>query len=475
MLDELKKYESPLKNVSSSSSLSASSLINRDKDQHQILAGNNRSLAEYTLMVYMVGSDLEAKSYSATKNIQEMESIGSTSDINIIIQTGGGNDKTTPDGKRFIDFTKVQRHKILHNNIETLADLGHQNMGDPHTLSDFIRWGASNFPAKKYAIILWDHGSGINGFGGDLVFNNDQLTVDELHQAFADAVNLKKRSRMFELIGFDSCLMASVEVANSIKSFGNFMISSEEIEPQWGWNYSSILRHLAPYPNLNGSSLGKIIANSFFEKVQSISLSKEGYNAQREITASVINLTKVPELVMHLDNLADYIGNKIADFGYVTSLATSADSADHYGQTFKGSSGLVDAYGLVFNIKQLLPQSSNLVYAVEKSLNDTVVYKKNGDASHNANGLSIYMPIKEEEFTDARRQTLPSWQRIIDLQYNLTKNDHSAPVIQSNAIGDTIRGHVYASDVAKVTLWIYTNLCQKVILLFTKTLILLPL
>ena len=239
---EARQYSDKVLALSSSSS-SSSSPINQNKDQQSLIGSNNHPLAEYTFMVYMVGSDLEAKSYAATQNIRQMENIGSTSNVNIIIETGGGNDQTIVDGKRFIDFTKVQRHKILHNNIQTLADLGHQqNMGDPHTLSDFIVWSVSNFPAKKYAIILWDHGSGINGFGGDLQFDNDKLTIDEIHQGFADTTNLTSGTRGFELIGFDSCLMASIEVANSIEPFGNYMVSSEEIEPQWGWDYSFILR-----------------------------------------------------------------------------------------------------------------------------------------------------------------------------------------------------------------------------------------
>ena len=106
----------------------------------------------------------------------------------------------------------------------------------------------SNFPAKKYAIILWDHGRGINGFGADFVFNNDKLTLDGMKQAFANASKITNNKK-FELIGFDSCLMASVEVANSVKSFGNYMVASEEIEPQWGWDYSSILSSLNAYPD----------------------------------------------------------------------------------------------------------------------------------------------------------------------------------------------------------------------------------
>jgi hypothetical protein len=52
---------------------------------------------------------------------------------------------------------------------------------DPKTVSDFIIWGMTEFPAKKYAIIFWDHGSGVNGFGRDILFNNDTLTLDEIN------------------------------------------------------------------------------------------------------------------------------------------------------------------------------------------------------------------------------------------------------------------------------------------------------
>ena len=158
----------------------------------------------------MIGSDLEAKSYAATKNILQMENPGYSSKVNVIVETGGGSNQTKIDGTRFIDFTKVQRHKILHNNIQIIANLGQKDMGNPKTLSDFIVWGMSSFPAKKYAIILWDHGSGLNGFGQDLVFN-DILTPNELNIAFRTAkVNT---NNTFELIGFDACAMSSLEVA----------------------------------------------------------------------------------------------------------------------------------------------------------------------------------------------------------------------------------------------------------------------
>ena len=81
-----------------------------------------------------------------------MTAVGSTQKVNVIVETGGGGKEAKIDTTRFIDFTQVQRHIILKNGSKILSDLGKINMGDPKTLSDFIKWGVKNFPAKKYAI-----------------------------------------------------------------------------------------------------------------------------------------------------------------------------------------------------------------------------------------------------------------------------------------------------------------------------------
>jgi tetratricopeptide (TPR) repeat protein len=429
---------------------------NKTQDSHVKI-----SSADYTFMVYFIGSDLEAKSYAATQNIRQMESVGSNSKVNIVIETGGGSNQTKIDssGKRFIDFTKVQRHKVLNNDIETISDLGKQNMGDPKTLSDFISWGMSNFPAKKYAIILWDHGSGINGFGGDPQFNYDKLTIDEIKNAFADSLNSiidNGSSNKFELIGFDSCLMASIEVANSISSFSNYMIASQEIEPPWGWDYSYVLRRLTLFPDQDGALLGKSIADSYFRKSADASLS-QGYDAQKEVTMSVINLTRLPLLVNNLNDLAGSVDDKLVNFTSIISFVKSIDASEKYGLTNTGNSGLVDIYDLATNIVRTFPTLLNSIDLVQNSLNNTVTYKTNGASNPNAHGLSIYMPVKQGEFTDSRKYTLPSWQKIVDLQYNLTTTDNQSPFPQSSLMDETIRGRIYANDVAKVTLWAYSS------------------
>jgi hypothetical protein len=423
----------------------------------------DNDIADYTFMVYMVGSDMES---DTTKDILEMKSVGSNSNVNILLETGGGDPQTIGDDKRNIDFRQVQRHKILNNGIQTLSNLGQQNMGDERILSNFIIWGMSEFPAKKYAIILWGHGSGINGFGGDLIFDNDRLTLREIEKGFKDARSVTNKK--FELIGFDACLMASVEVALTVNTFGSYMVSSEEIEPSWGWDYSAVLANLTKYPKQDGSSIGKTVANTFVNHSKTIAASQR-FDAQKDVTLSVINLTRVPKLEQDLNTLSNYFVSRIIDLSAALSLPSLIDLTERYGPNTsvnpdtQGSSGMVDLYDLTSNILNKFPETAPTINSVQNSLNNTVIYNVNGEAKPNANGLSVYMPLREEEFTEAGSDPIlgrAALQKIVNLHQTLIKSDKEPPIVQSNLDddGNTIKGRLYSGDVSRIKLMIQASL-----------------
>ncbi len=79
---------------------------------------------KYTLMVYMVGSDLEAGTSewsggAATTDMKEMMSVGSTPNLNIVVTTGGAFDWKQKD----IDPEKIQRWKIDKKGKTKLEDI----------------------------------------------------------------------------------------------------------------------------------------------------------------------------------------------------------------------------------------------------------------------------------------------------------------------------------------------------------------
>jgi Clostripain family len=413
----------------------------------------SNSLSDYTLLVYMIGSDLQA---AATKNILQMENPGSSSKVNVIVETGGGSNLTKIDGTRFIDFTKVQRHKILHNDIQTIANLGQKDMGNPKTLSDFIVWGMSSFPAKKYAIILWDHGSGLNGFGQDLVFNNDILTPNELKIAFLTAkVNTNET---FELIGFDACAMSSLEVASRLQNAAHYMVSSEEVEPPWGWNYTSIIQNLSASSEQSGNSLGTAIVDSYFRQSKHFS-AFEKFGADKETTLAVIDMTKIPQLIKDVKTLSNALVSNINDLPSAISLSKSIDLTEHYGQSARGSSGFVDLYDLLLNIQGKYPSLSDKIKAVQNSSKAATIYKVNGEARPNANGLSVYMPLLKNEYSNSTELFVVGldWLKLLYSQRSMITTDKQPPIIKSIREGNVVKASVYGSDLANIYAQIVTN------------------
>jgi hypothetical protein len=410
-------------------------------------------MADYTLLIYMIGSDFESRNYSATQDIEEMKKAADPSGINIVLQTGGGLNSAKPAN---IDFSKVQRHQIVNGTLHTLMNLGLKSMAEPNTLSDFIKWGISNYPAKKYAIVFWDHGSGINGFGKDINFNNAALDPFELQRGIH--TGLEGTQKTFELIGFDACLMSSLEVASKINYYSPYMVSSEEIVPEWGWDYTSIVNGLAANPHQSGYLMGKSIIDSYSNSSKHLSES-EKFGTQKEITLSLIDMTMIPQLVKDVNGLSKSLKSKISDVESAISLSKSIDMTEHYGQSASGSTGLIDVYDFSVNLQEKYPDLAPNIKAVQNSINSSVVYSYNGDARPNAKGISVYMPLFKSEYSGKSELNVvdTDWLLLLYTQRFMMEIDTQPPVIKSIREGNTIKGGVYGSDVSNVFAEIITN------------------
>jgi hypothetical protein len=47
-----------------------------------------------------------------------------------------------------------------HNGLQLIEELPSARMGDAQTLKDFLAFGRDNYPAKRTAVVLWNHGGG---------------------------------------------------------------------------------------------------------------------------------------------------------------------------------------------------------------------------------------------------------------------------------------------------------------------------
>jgi hypothetical protein len=443
---------------SSNESISVNGSISNSASQNES-SSSHRSDAliesNYTVLIYMVASNLEADGYYSTQDIAEMKNatIENGNGINIVLETGGSANATV-DNYREIDFTKVQRHIIRNQVITTIDDLGQQNMGEAKTLTDFIKWGVSKYPAKHYALVLWDHGAGINGFGFDDI-SNDILTLEEIKQAisegYSSSASIMKGAK-FELIGFDSCLMATLEVATVLAPYSNYLVASQEIEPAWGWDYTAIFNSLNASADEDGRTLGKVIADSYMEQAKKKSQLGSGYDVQDTLTMSVVYLSKVNNVENAVVDLAGNIKEQVFTMPGSVSFARAIQQSERYGVSGSTDSGQVDLYSFASSISSSFEGIGGLTSPVNKAVSDAVVYEVHGNAKSNSHGLSVYMSTAGSGYgTSISKNAFPQWLAAMKQASNLLSTDVTPPhVFLEHFENEIVTGTIGRDDLAAI-------------------------
>ena len=330
--------------------------------------------AKKTIMIYMVGSDLESKHGAASLDIAEMLNSNYDMDnVNVLLYTGGAKSWQTPQ----ISPEDNGLFLVTKDGISKLESYQRSKMGLSSTLTRFLNYAYTNYKAESYGLVFWDHGGGpIYGYGLDEFSKTDMLTISEIASGIKDSSFANTK---FEFIGFDACLMSSIEVANAIKGFANYMISSEESEPGFGWDYT-FLNTITP--SSKGDDIGKNIVDSFEKYYKQIL-----FNG---ITISLIDLTKVDQVEKEMDNLFDKIDSNLStDFYYISRTRSNSKE---FGRTSKGSYDLVDLYDFANKLPKTYESERE---SLKNAINDLVIYTKSDMTG--AYGVSTYFPYTSKD------------------------------------------------------------------------------
>ena len=344
------------------------------RDNYTRVYGNGQDV--YTLMIYIVGSDLESGDGAASSDLKEIASATSGTNLNIIVQTGGT--------KRWwvsgIGAGKVQRWEIRDGKMMQLADLGRTNMASPDTLYDFIKFASSNYPANRYSLILWDHGGGsVAGYGWDEVYSSQHLDLSGINKALA-ASGIK-----FDFVGFDACLMGSVEVAYMLEPYADYLIASEETEPSSGWYYTKFVSALANDTSIDTVELGKIIIDSFSRTVT------------KSDTLSIVSLREIDYVYAALCN---YMANASKELQTNYSTISNALAST---VTFSGGNyDMFDLLDITNNCD--IEGEDELIKAVESA-----VKYRNDCAVMSVYGLSCYFPYRQIRNYETARSIMNSF------------------------------------------------------------------
>jgi len=348
--------------------------------------------AEWTVMVYLdADNNLES---AGIDDINEMEMVGSTSEVNIVVQIDrvpysvlASSNQGYADDTSNGNWTTTRRYYITQDfdpiliNSPLKIDLVELNMGDPQTLVDFANWAAINYPAKKYLLVIWNHGGGFRSLNlaKDIAWDDtnggDKITMSELEDALS--MISAQIGKNIDLVGMDACLMAMTEVAYQIKDYADILVTSEESEPEGGWPYDTILSQLTSNPSLTPTQLATNIVDDYIFTYPTT-----------YVTQSAIDLSYMDTLTGQLSNLAFEIMSDFSTPKYQYILA--AASSQHYSDY-----DFIDLYDLCNNIfdHSNSLEIKNMAIIIQQTLNSAVIKSGySGVGVSRSRGLSIYFP-----------------------------------------------------------------------------------
>ena len=337
---------------------------------------------KWAIYWYLCGSDLESNGGAATNDLIEMLEIELPEGVQVIIQTGGANEWHN----EIVRADRAQRYLYDAQGLQLIEEFDVQNMGDPNTLQDFLSFAKENYPAEHTMVSFWNHGGGsITGVAFDEQFNFDSLTVLEMRSVFG-SLYMDERSvenQPISIIGFDTCLMATMEVAYYFWDTAEYLVASQELEPGNGWNYTGIMQALAENPDISPLDLSIAICDTYKEGC-------EQYGTADNITLSVVDLERASVVFGTYEQFGKGILNyAMENPSFFASFAQIAKKSENYGGNTReqGYANMVDFGHLATLSADYVPYEAEDAL---KALDFSVVYKVNGPYRKNAHGISCY-------------------------------------------------------------------------------------
>jgi hypothetical protein len=357
---------------------------------------DSSGLPEWTVIVYSAADD-EVLEGNMWFDVNEMELVGSNPQMNVVVQLDRYSGAFDGDGdwsdtRRFLIAQDGDLESILSPVVESVGEV---DTGQPQTLIDFVTWAVQNYPARKYALILSDHGGGWTGGFSDMSAPSySELSIPEI-VASLEQIRQNTGVDRFELIGFDACLMGQIEVFGSLYPYSNYMVASEEVEPGYGWSYAAWLEQLAQNPAMDGGGLSQSIISTYV--VNDILLSggrasaDEVAQEESTTTLSAVQSARVPDVIGAMNQFVSAVSE--IDQGIVAEARTYTRSYfSLFGEEVTPS--FIDLGNFTEVLTTLTDDAAVEQAAIQlrTAIDSAVVAEKHGRNMAGSSGIAFHFP-----------------------------------------------------------------------------------
>lgn len=388
---------------------------------------------DWTVMVYLDGdNDLE---HYALKDIDEMERALPAKGVEVIVLIDRAHGYSNAEG----NWTDARIYRIRRDGADgiksdVLAKPGELNMGDPNVLKKFIAASIKAYPARRYALVMWNHGGGWIAHAVDQMAPGtprefDKLNLPELREAVDGALK-KAGVKKLDLVAFDMCLMAQMETAYELEGLADVMVASEASAPGDGWPYDSVIS-LFGDPRRSTKETARGIVAAFNDYYQA--------RGNPIATHSAFDLSMVGRLATSLDALLIKLNKTMAaSWPSLTRALFFSVSYSDIEDVKKGRRAVLSVdLGDIF--KNLAGVAPNLAAAPEyrkfdKALNEFVIESRTSQRYKNSQGVSIYAPFRKDLLNNSYQKTRfakdTKWLDTLNNLYRVQDRNPSRPRIK---------------------------------------------
>lgn len=373
--------------------------------------------ANWTFMVYMAGDN--NLSDPGNEDLQEMMMVGSSPDVNIIAEF----DKAGTEG--------TKRYFIQKGKLDQKEDLGETDTGDPTVLNDFISWAASEYPAERNVLLLWNHGGGWRPAEMDRIARSlNARNYSSREAGFLSGTQIKKTlfrksmhkilgqdsskereicsddgsghsldtvelgkvlsqtkntlGKPLDILGMDACLMANLEVAYQAAPYVNYIITSEETEPFAGWPYDSVLKILLDKPDITIPDFSSQAVKAYVDYYK-------GTN-ETGVTQSALDLSKARDASQKLDVLGKSLTDHMQEASDEISKA-QRKSVKFLNGTLSDINQFSKNLAAITKINEVKDAAQQVQVAFTSGEDTFVMSESHFGASHDdCCGVSVYLP-----------------------------------------------------------------------------------
>jgi len=320
--------------------------------------------AKWTVMVYISG-DNNLEDYVVQDIESELAPTGSSANVQVVAlaDRGPGYDTSYGDWQTTKLFHVTQG--MTASSANAVADWGERNFGDKQTLIDFVTWTKANYPADHYALYFWGHGWNWHpGYVMQDDTDDDTLDMEEIKSALPSI-------GFIDMVGFDGCNMASIEVQLLWHGHATALAHSQEWVGGEGVQYDLVLAQLAANPMMSADQVA--IATS--------------QSAASDKTWSAVAV----------DSRFDALLSAVNDWSLALKSGLAANRKK-YDQAFGATRSFwqapmdKDLYDMAFEMKNKVTDTNikNKSQAVMNAVNAVVLHERHVNAYAEVHGITIY-------------------------------------------------------------------------------------